>query len=82
VTAILLAPGLSQAAVASDVSSTVTVRIYDRSHKDYHVWDDREDQAYRHYLSDQHQKYRHYSKLSHKQPDTYWNWRHAPAGER
>src|SRR4029077_14286440 len=28
---------------------SVQVRVYDRDHRDYHNWDDREDRAYRRY---------------------------------
>ena len=80
VTAALLAPVLGQAVAAAQVRAEVgpvTVRVYDRSHKDYHVWDDHEDQTYRKYLSDNHQTYRPIAKLSNKQQTTYWNSRHA-----
>ena len=73
VAATLLAPGLSQAAAAPQIS----VRVYARTHKDYHVWDGQEDQAYRLYLGDQHIKYRGYAKLSRKQQTGYWNYRHT-----
>ncbi len=53
------------------------VRVYDRSHKDYHNWDNDEDRFYRQYLGDQHKDYREYSKLNHNQQDAYWNWRHS-----
>jgi hypothetical protein len=36
------------------------VRVYDRSHKDYHNWDDNEDRSYRRYLGDQHKDYREF----------------------
>ncbi|MGA2097024.1 MAG: hypothetical protein ABSH39_12040 [Candidatus Acidiferrum sp.] len=52
-------------------------RIYDRSHKDYHNWDDNEDHAYRRYLEEKHRDYREYSKLNRGQQDAYWNWRHG-----
>jgi hypothetical protein len=80
----LLAPVSSLAAARPGGSPQVTaqVRIYDRSHRDYHVWDDREDQAYRHYLGDQHLKYRSYSTLSHRRQTGYWNYRHKQSGER
>jgi len=52
-------------------------RVYDRAHKDYHNWDDKEDSAYRTYLGEQHQDYREYSKQSHSQQNKYWNWRHS-----
>ena len=74
----LLAPVSAQAAGAAKVS----VRVYDRAHKDYHVWDGREDQAYRQYLGDQHMKYRRYSTLNHKRQTTYWTWRHTQGGDR
>ncbi len=51
-------------------------RVYDRSHKDYHNWDDNEDRFYRQYLGDQHKDYREYSKLNRNQQNAYWNWRH------
>lgn len=52
-------------------------RVYDRSHKDYHQWDDNEDRAYRRYLGEQHQDYRDYSKLKHNEQNQYWTWRHG-----
>jgi hypothetical protein len=81
VTAALLAPGLGQAAAAAQERAAVrvgpvSVRVYDRAHKDYHVWDDNEDRTYRSYLSDNHQTYRPIAKLSHKQQNSYWNTRH------
>lgn len=51
-------------------------RVYDRSHKDYHNWDDNEDRAYRQYLGDQHIAYRDISRLKRNQQTAYWNWRH------
>ena len=80
VTAVLLAPAAAQATAAPAVK--VQLRVYDRSHKDYHVWDDHEDSTYRAYLGDQHKTYRKYSTLNRKQQTTYWNWRHTPAGSR
>lgn len=51
-------------------------RVYDRAHKDYHMWDTNEDRAYRQYLKTQNQEYRDYAKLKGKQQKDYWNWRH------
>jgi len=77
VAAALLAPVSIQAAGRlKEPQLTAQVRVYDRSHKDYHVWDDHEDQAYRQYLGDQHLKYRTYSTLSRKRQTGYWNYRH------
>jgi hypothetical protein len=72
VTAALLAPGLGQAVATAQV----TVRVYDRSHKDYHDWTDDEDHAYRSYLTTNHQTYRPIAKLSRSQQTKYWNSRH------
>ena len=82
VTAALLAPGLGHAVAAAQEKAVVkvgpvTLRVYDREHKDYHVWDDQEDQTYRKYLNDSNQKYRPIAKLSNKQQTTYWNSRHT-----
>jgi hypothetical protein len=52
-------------------------RVYDRSHKDYHNWDDNEDRTYRSYLGEQHKDYRGYSTLNRSQQTHYWNWRHS-----
>jgi len=82
VTAALLAPGLGQAVAAAQTRAVVkagpvTLRVYDRAHKDYHVWDDQEDRTYRAYLSDNHQTYRPIAKLSNKRQTAYWNSRHT-----
>jgi hypothetical protein len=81
ITAALLAPGSSLAVASAQERADVKVgpgsgHVYDRSHKDYHVWDDREDQTYRSYLSNKHQTYRPIAKLSNKQQTRYWNSRH------
>lgn len=52
-------------------------RVYDRYHKDYHHWDDREDHAYRGYLQENHREYRPISELKQKDQRAYWNWRHS-----
>ena len=52
-------------------------RVYDRSHKDYHNWDDNEDHAYRRYLGEKHQDYREYAKLNRGEQNSYWGWRHS-----
>ena len=54
----------------------VELKFYDRSHKDYHQWNDGEDVHYRQYLTENHRKYRVFSKNSKSQQDAYWKWRH------
>lgn len=73
--AALLTPTIAMAA-AGPQDAGVTVRVYDPGHKDYHNWDDREDKAYRQYLTDQHMKYHDYKHISKAQQRAYWNWRH------
>ena len=51
-------------------------RVYDSEHKDYHNWNNDEDQQWRQYLTDQHRKYHDYSKANKKEQSGYWNWRH------
>ncbi|MFZ0523815.1 MAG: hypothetical protein WAN14_13180 [Candidatus Acidiferrales bacterium] len=72
----LLAFG-SLVAAATPQEAGVQVRVYDSGHHDYHNWDDREDHAYRGYLTERHESYRAYEKQSHKRQHDYWNWRHS-----
>lgn len=51
-------------------------RVYDREHKDFHNWDDREDHSFRIYLGERHREYRPFAKLKVKEQRAYWNWRH------
>jgi hypothetical protein len=51
-------------------------RVYDPYHKDYHNWDRREDEVYRHWLDDRHVAYVDYEHLKHRDQRAYWNWRH------
>ncbi len=50
-------------------------RYYDKSHKQYHTWDSKEDSAYQRYQAEHHEK-RAFDQLSSKQQTAYWNWRH------
>jgi hypothetical protein len=57
-------------------------RVFDRNHRDYHVWNNDEDRVYREYLTQQHRKYRVFTRLNRKQQQEYWNWRHDHDGRR
>jgi hypothetical protein len=73
----VLAPTVGQAAVSTPVGQVhAEVRIFDRAHKDNHVWDDREDRAYRRYMEEHHRKYVSVQRLSRARQNQYWNWRH------
>jgi hypothetical protein len=51
-------------------------RYYDKSHKDYHNWDDREAGAYQRWTTENHRDNRDFSHLKRKEQSEYWNWRH------
>jgi hypothetical protein len=73
-TAALVAP---LAIRANAAPPQVSIRIYDRDHRDYHDWDDREDHAYRRYLAAQHRRYLEYNRQHYRVQRHYWNWRHS-----
>jgi hypothetical protein len=73
-TAALAAPVV---VVASPEPQSVQVRVYDRNHKDYHNWDDRENAAWNAYLSENHRNQHDYRKANKKEQDNYWAWRHS-----
>ena len=52
------------------------VRYYDRDHRDYHEWNDREDRSYRVYLGEQHRDYREFNRENRRRQQNYWRWRH------
>ena len=74
-TAALAAPVATMAAPAPQ--ATVQLKIYDKSHKDYHVWDDNEDRAYTTFRGSHPGYNEKFAKTNSKQQTTYWNWRHA-----
>jgi hypothetical protein len=51
-------------------------RYYDKSHKDYHNWDNNEDRAYVRYQNEHHETHA-FVELNSRQQTVYWNWRHS-----
>jgi hypothetical protein len=51
-------------------------RYYDREHKDYHEWNEREDRAYRKYLEERRMEYRDWDRRREAEQREYWRWRH------
>jgi hypothetical protein len=51
-------------------------RVYDPYHKDYHNWDSRENEVYRHWLETRHTAYVDFERLKRRDQRAYWNWRH------
>ena len=74
--AALAVPVLLATAPRLQAQPAVQVRVYDRYHRDYHVWDDREDRAYRGYLVERHRPYVVYGRIGRPEQHRYWNWRH------
>ena len=58
-------------------TASVTVRTYDPYRRDYHVWDRREERAYRAYLAERHRRYEAYQRQRIARQRAYWRWRHA-----
>jgi hypothetical protein len=72
----IAAPAVGLAAPQVQIGVTVGHRVYDRDHRDYHVWDGRENRAYRQYLADRHRRYVTYARQKRAQQSAYWQWRH------
>jgi hypothetical protein len=71
---VLVAPLATYTSAKPQVS--IGVKIYDRDHKDYHVWDDRESKSYEGWRHD-HPEYKvDFRKNSRDQQSAYWKWRH------
>jgi len=64
-------------AAPSPQDAKIQIRFFDRNHKDYHNWDDREDRAWGSYETDHHRKSMEFSKASKGEQQNYWNWRHS-----
>jgi hypothetical protein len=75
-TAALAAPVSLLAAPAAQEAS-VQVRVYDRDHKDYHNWDERENRSWNQYLTENHKNSHEFAKSNKKEQGKYWNWRHT-----
>jgi hypothetical protein len=75
--AILLAATLAAPTVIVSAPAAQDDRVYDRDHKDYHHWDDHENQAWHRYLAEQHRQEHEFAKANKKEQEAYWNWRHS-----
>jgi hypothetical protein len=52
-------------------------RYHDRAGRDYHVWNEGENRAYRFYLNDQHKEYREWRNVRGPEQQEYFRWRHT-----
>ncbi len=74
VTAALTAPVAIKAAPARQEDRD---RVYDKEHKDYHHWDDKENAAWKRFLAEKHRKEHEFAKANEKEQAEYWEWRHS-----
>ena len=51
--------------------------VYDRRHKDYHDFDDREERGWQTYWQQRHHPAVDWDRASDRQRQAYWNWRHT-----
>jgi hypothetical protein len=75
-TAALAAPVVIMAAPGPQAVG-VQFRVYDKNHKDYHNWDDRENQSWGLYLSSNHKRPHEFAKANSREQSQYWAWRHS-----
>jgi hypothetical protein len=73
---IMAALGGSLVVPATASAQGITVRFYDRSHRDYHRWTHDEDLRYREYLRERHQRYLAFERANRRRQLEYWRWRH------
>jgi S-adenosylmethionine/arginine decarboxylase-like enzyme len=77
---VLLAIGLTAPLVmAQDQNSR---RYYDKTHKDYHRWNDNEQKSYTVFLNENHIAVHTFSKARPAEQQQYWNWRHEHPDEK
>jgi|SRR5438034_7126065 len=51
-------------------------RYYDRDARDYHVWNQNENRAYREYAKESQKRDREFAKMNRKERQEYFKWRH------
>jgi hypothetical protein len=51
-------------------------RYYDRDHRDWHEWNEREDRAYHRYWEERHERQLEWARLRRERQREYWRWRH------
>jgi hypothetical protein len=67
---------LPATAAAGERRPVVTVRFFDRDHRDYHRWNRQEELRYRAYLAERHRRYIAFRRADRQRQIAYWRWRH------
>ena len=57
-------------------SDNQTKRYYDKGGRDYHQWNQHEDQVYHQYVTDNHKRDRDFAKTNSSEKKDYFKWRH------
>ena len=72
----------SAAARADDHGSDhQTKRYYDKGGRDYHEWNQNENQAYHKYVNENHKRDREFAKTNNREKQDYFKWRHSHQDE-
>jgi hypothetical protein len=80
---LLLAVSLSAPLVmAQNRTSTTTTRYYDRTHKDYHHWNDNEKRNYGTFRTERRIPDHTFARAKRAEQQQYWNWRHEHPDEK
>jgi len=57
-------------------SANRTQRYYDKVSRDYHEWNENENQVYRRYVTENHKRDREFTKTNRRERQDYFKWRH------
>ena len=58
-------------------SDNRTKRYYDKDARDYHEWNQNENQVYHQYVTENHKRDREFAKTTHQERKDYFQWRHS-----
>ena len=57
-------------------SNSHNKRYYDSTSRDYHEWNQNENQVYHQYVTENHKRDQDFSKTNHRERSDYFKWRH------
>ena len=57
-------------------SANRTQRYYDKDARDYHEWNQNENQVYHQYVTENHKRDREFAKTNRRERQDYFKWRH------
>ena len=80
--AVILAIGIAAPLAVAQDHDQDHKRYYDKTHKDYHNWDDNEQKNYTVYLNEKHIKVHTFTRARPSEQQQYWAWRHEHPDEK